>query len=49
LNGKNLVLLIFSEQSEVSVVSVLTGNKEVKWKLRILGKSMTTSHGILWC
>ena len=33
LNGKKLVLLIFSRKSEVSVVSVLTGSKEVKMKV----------------
>ena len=33
LNGKKLVLLIFSRKTEVSVVSVLTGSKEVKMKV----------------
>jgi len=43
LNGKNLVLLIFSNESEVSVVSVLTDNKEVKIKVAYFGESMTTA------
>jgi len=43
LQGKKLVLLIFSKKSEVSVISVLTGNKEVKMKVAYLGESMTTT------
>jgi len=35
--GKNLPLLIFSKKSEVSVISVLTGNKEVKMKVAYFG------------
>jgi len=33
LKGKNLVLLLFSKKCEISVISVLTGKKEVKMKV----------------
>jgi len=37
LNGEKLVVLSFSKKREVSILSVLTGNKEVKMKVAYFG------------